>query len=97
MGYARAGSSPALGTNLPYPRPRTVMIPTDPCHSEEQISKMICNIEVAARYAFGEMASSEIESRLAEFKDADKIDPRIYDTDVAAYGLGHKVETTATL
>ena len=76
---------------------RTVMIPTDPCHSEEQIGKMIRNIEVAARYAFGEMTSSEIESRMAEFKDADKIDSRKYDTDVAAYGLGQQDETPATL
>ena len=73
------------------------MIPTDPCHSEEQIGKMIRNIEVAARYAFGEMTSSEIESRMTEFKDADKIDSRKYDTDVAAYGLGQKVETPTTL
>jgi hypothetical protein len=43
------------------------------------------------------MTSSEIESRMAEFKDADKIDSRKYDTDVAAYGLGQQVETSATL
>jgi hypothetical protein len=43
------------------------------------------------------MTNSEIESRMAEFKDADKIDSRKYDTDVAAYGLGQQDETPATL
>ena len=74
-----------------------MLIPTDPHHSKEQIGKMIRNIKVAARYAFGEMTSSEIESRMTEIKAADKIDSRKYDTDVAAYGLGQQVETSATL
>lgn len=69
---------------------RTVMIPTDPCHSEEQIGKMIRNIEAAARFAFGEFTRSEVESALAEVKDTDKIDPRKYDTDVAASSLGQQ-------
>jgi hypothetical protein len=43
------------------------------------------------------MTSSEIKPRMAEFKVADKIDSRKYDTDVAAYGLGQQVDTPATL
>ena len=66
---------------------RTVMIPTDPRHSEEQIGKMISNIEVAAKFAFGQIDRSEVKSKMTEFKETDKIDARRYDTDVAAYGL----------
>jgi hypothetical protein len=66
---------------------RTVMIPTDPSHSEEQIGKMISNIEVAAKFAFGKIDRSEVKSKMTEFKETDKIDARRYDTDVAAYGL----------
>nr|MCS5554140.1 DegT/DnrJ/EryC1/StrS aminotransferase [SAR324 cluster bacterium] len=66
----------------------TVMIPTDPRHSEEQIAKMIRNIEVAAKFAFGQINRSEIKSKMTEFKEMDKIDARRYDTEVAAYGLG---------
>ena len=58
---------------------------------------MIRNIEVVARYAYGEINRSEIESRMAEFEDVDKIDSKKYETDVAAYGLGQQVETPAIL
>ena len=48
---------------------------------------MISNIEVAAKFAFGQINRSEIKSKMTEFKETDKIDARRYDTDVAAYGL----------
>ncbi len=65
---------------------RTVMIPTDPRHTEAQIEGTIRNIEAATRFAFGDITRSEADA--VGIADADKIDPRKYDMDVAAYGLG---------
>ena len=62
---------------------RTVMIPMNPGLSEADVEQTIRNIEAGARVAAGEITREQ-----AEVKAVDKIDPRKYDADVAAYGLG---------
>lgn len=66
---------------------RTVMIPTDPRHDDEVIEKTVRGVEAAARYALGETSRAEAEAATGELVDAEAIDPRKYDADVAAYGL----------
>ena len=62
---------------------RTVMIPMNPELSEAEVGQTIRNIEAGARVAAGEITREQ-----AQVKPVDKIDPRKYDADVAAYGLG---------
>ena len=62
---------------------RTVMIPMNPELSEADVEQTIRNIEAGARVVAGEIAPGD-----ADIKQVDKIDPRKYDADVAAYGLG---------
>ena len=66
---------------------RTVMIPTDPRHDDEQIERTVRNIEAAAHFSLGAMSRAEAAAAASEIGDAESIDPRKYDTDVAAYGL----------
>ena len=66
---------------------RTVMIPTDPRHDDEQIERTVRNIEAAAHFSLGAMSRAEAAATASEIGDAESIDPRKYDTDVAAYGL----------
>lgn len=66
---------------------RTVMIPTNPQHSEQQINNMITNIEIAANYAFGKMENSNIESIKSELKNIEQIESQKYDLDADAYGI----------
>ena len=66
---------------------RTVMIPTDPRHDDEHVEKTVRGIEAAARFALGAASRGEAEVAASGLADAESIDPRKYDTDVAAYGL----------
>ena len=62
---------------------RTVMVPMNPELTEADVEQTIRNIEAGARVAAGEITRDQ-----AEVRQVDKIDPRKYDADVAAYGLG---------
>ena len=66
---------------------RTVMVPTDPRHDDEAVERTIRGIEAAARFAVGAVGRTEAESAASDLVDAESIDPRKYDSDVAAYGL----------
>ncbi len=66
---------------------RTVMIPTDPRHDGAHVERTVQSIEAAARYAFGAMGRDEARAAAAALGNAEKIDPRKYDSDVGAYGL----------
>ena len=66
---------------------RTVMIPTDPRHDDAHIERTVQSIEAAARYAFGAIGRDEARAAAAAAGNAEKIDPRKYDSDVGAYGL----------
>tara|TARA_B100000809_G_scaffold140533_1_gene138074 strand:- start:542 stop:1102 length:561 start_codon:yes stop_codon:yes gene_type:complete len=66
---------------------RTVMIPTNPQHNEQQINNMITNIDIAANYAFGKMGNSNIESIRSELKNIEQIESQKYDLDEDAYGI----------
>ena len=61
-----AGSLDILG--------RTVMVATNPKHSEKEIDAMIHNIGVAARVALGGMSIEEADLREVEAVDTQKFD-----------------------
>jgi hypothetical protein len=63
---------------------RTVMIPTDPQHNEEQINNIITNIDIAANYAFDKSENIKIESIMTELKNIEQIDSQKYDMDAHA-------------
>ena len=53
---------------------RTVMVPTNPEHSQEQISDIIHNIGIAARVALGGMRLDEADLRNVPPIDIQKFD-----------------------
>jgi hypothetical protein len=53
---------------------RTVMVPTHPLHSDQQIANTIHNIGVAARVALGGLSPEQADIRGAEAVDAQKFD-----------------------
>jgi hypothetical protein len=53
---------------------RTVMVPTHPLHTAQEIADTIHNIEVAARVALGGMAREEADLRNVQPVDAQKFD-----------------------
>jgi dTDP-4-amino-4,6-dideoxygalactose transaminase len=53
---------------------RTVMVPTHPLHTEEEIRDTIHNIEVAARVALGGMSHEQADLRNVQPLDAQKFD-----------------------
>jgi hypothetical protein len=56
---------------------RTVMVPTHPLHTAQEIADTIHNIEVAARVALGGMSRQEADLRNAEPVDAQKFDLKV--------------------
>jgi len=56
---------------------RTVMVPTHPLHTEQEIRDTIHNIEVAARVALGGMAREEADLRNVQPVDARKFDLKV--------------------
>ena len=63
---------------------RTIMIPTDPQHNNEQINNIINNINIAANYAFKKSENKKIELIIKDLKNVEKIDSQKYDMDVNA-------------
>jgi len=53
---------------------RTVMVPTHPLHTAQEITDTIHNIAVAARVALGGMALAEADLRNVRPVDAQKFD-----------------------
>jgi hypothetical protein len=53
---------------------RTVMVPTHPLHTAQEIADTIHNIEVAARVALGGMSREDADLRNAQPVDAQKFD-----------------------
>jgi hypothetical protein len=53
---------------------RTVMVATNPRHSEQEIADIIHNIGIAARVALGGMPIEEADLRATEAVDAQKFD-----------------------
>lgn len=75
-----------------YPRSlaildRTVMLPTNPDHTDEEIAKIVRQIEVAAKYALGHLDKAEAEKAMTAIDRKANIDLRLYDADVEAYGF----------
>jgi hypothetical protein len=60
---------------------RTVMVPTDPRHSEAEIDAIIHNIEVAARVALAGMSPDEAEVLPTSALDTQKFDMEVYESD----------------
>src|SRR5579872_1812420 len=63
---------------------RTIMVPTNPRHSAEEIDAIIHNIEVAARVALGGMSREQAEVLPTSALDAQKFDMAVYESDPAA-------------
>jgi dTDP-4-amino-4,6-dideoxygalactose transaminase len=59
---------------------RTVMVATDPRHTDGEIQDMIHNIEAAARVALGGADEHEVEIRNAPGVDAQKFDMKVEET-----------------
>jgi len=59
---------------------RTIMVPTHPLHTEQEIRDTIHNIEVAARVALGGMAREEADLRNVQPVDAQKFDMKVEET-----------------
>lgn len=60
---------------------RTVMVPTHPLHSAEEIADTIHNIGVAARVALGGMSRAEADLRNVQAVDAQKFDLQVETTE----------------
>ena len=60
---------------------RTVMVPTNPAHSEQEIDAIIHNIEVAARVALGGMSAEEAKVLPTSALDTQKFDMEVYESD----------------
>jgi hypothetical protein len=58
---------------------RTVMVPTHPLHTEQEIADTIHNIEVAARIALGGLSREEADLRNVQPVDAQKFDMKVGD------------------
>jgi dTDP-4-amino-4,6-dideoxygalactose transaminase len=56
---------------------RTVMLPTHPLHSQEEIADVIHNIGIAARVALGGLSREEADIRNASPVDAQKFDMKL--------------------
>jgi dTDP-4-amino-4,6-dideoxygalactose transaminase len=56
---------------------RTVMVPTHPLHTAQEIADTIHNIEVAARVALGGMSRAEVDLRNIQPVDAQKFDMKV--------------------
>jgi dTDP-4-amino-4,6-dideoxygalactose transaminase len=59
---------------------RTVMVPTHPLHTDQEIRDTIHNIEVAARVALGGMSREEADLRNVQPVDAQKFDMKVEET-----------------
>jgi hypothetical protein len=59
---------------------RTVMVPTHPLHTAQDIADTIHNIEVAARVALGGMSREEADLRNVQPVDAQKFDIKVDQT-----------------
>ena len=62
---------------------RTIMVPTNPSHSAEEIDAIIHNIEVAARVALAGMSREQAEVLPTSALDAQKFDMSTYESDPA--------------
>jgi dTDP-4-amino-4,6-dideoxygalactose transaminase len=62
---------------------RTVMVPTNPKHSAEEVDAIIHNIEIASRVALGGMSEEEAELRPTSALDVQKFDMAVYESDPA--------------
>lgn len=60
---------------------RTVMVPTDPSHSDAEVDAMIHNIEVAARVALAGMSAEEAEVLPTRALDTQKFDMEVSESD----------------
>ena len=67
------GHVPALARHLD----RTVMVPTHPLHTAQEIADTIHNIGVAARVALGGMSRAEADLRNVQPVDAQKFDMKV--------------------
>jgi hypothetical protein len=56
---------------------RTVMVPTHPLHTPEEIADTIHNIGVAARVALGGLSRAEADLRNVQPVDAQKFDLKV--------------------
>ncbi|MGH6885850.1 MAG: aminotransferase class I/II-fold pyridoxal phosphate-dependent enzyme, partial [Geminicoccales bacterium] len=56
---------------------RTVMVPTHPLHSQEEIADVIHDIQIAARVALGGLSRAEADIRKASPVDAQKFDMKL--------------------
>jgi dTDP-4-amino-4,6-dideoxygalactose transaminase len=62
---------------------RTIMVPTNPSHSAEEIDAIIHNIEIAARVALGGMSREQAEVLPTSALDVQKFDMSVYESDPA--------------
>ena len=62
---------------------RTIMVPTNPSHSAEEIDAIIHNIEVAARVALAGMSREQAEVLPTSALDAQKFDMSVHESDPA--------------
>jgi dTDP-4-amino-4,6-dideoxygalactose transaminase len=67
---------------------RTIMVPTNPSHSDKEVDAIIHNIEVASRVALGGMSRDEAELLPTSELDVQKFDMAVYESDPATRGNG---------
>ena len=63
---------------------RTIMVPTHPNHTDQEIEGIIHNIEVAAKVALGGVNADDIKLRATAALDARKFDMEVFDSDPAS-------------
>ena len=63
---------------------RTIMVPTHPNHTDQEIEGIIHNIEVAAQVALGGVNADDIKLRATAALDARKFDMQVFDSDPAS-------------
>jgi len=65
---------------------RTIMVPTHPNHTDQEIEGIIHNIEVAAKVALGGVKADDVTLRATAALDARKFDMEVFDSDPASRG-----------
>jgi dTDP-4-amino-4,6-dideoxygalactose transaminase len=60
---------------------RTIMVPTHPNHTDQEIEGIIHNIEVAAKVALGGVKADDVTLRATAALDARKFDMEVFDSD----------------
>jgi hypothetical protein len=79
-GYRRAYSKDMCARSLDILN-RTVMVPTNPAHTDAEIDAIVHNIEAAARVALARMSPDEAKLLPTSALDTQKFDIEVYESD----------------